>query len=185
MDQFEAWTMDRRNEIKSITVSDVGRKDLKIEILIGADVAGALLTGKIRKLENRLVAVESLLGCTAMERINYYTSESNVSMPSVITSMLVQSNDIENLLKLEVLGITDSKEYRSDVELQEAAWDHFHITLKRTDDRYEVFLTWIDEKYKLPSNREVAKKRLISTTKKLMLQDKTDAYNVGVDASYN
>ncbi|KAF8785821.1 hypothetical protein HNY73_011324 [Argiope bruennichi] len=143
---------------KGITVSDVGRKDLKIEILIGADVAGALLTGKVHKLENGLVAVESLLGWTVMGRINYYTSESNVSMSSLITSMLVHSSDIENLWKLEALGITDSKENRSDVELQEAVWDHFHKTLKRSEDRYEISLPWINEKDKLPSNREVAKK---------------------------
>ncbi|KAF8772063.1 hypothetical protein HNY73_019409 [Argiope bruennichi] len=102
---------------KGITVSDVGRKDLKIEILIGADVTGALLTEKVHKLENGLVAVESLLGWTVMGRINYYTLESNVSMSSLITSMLVHSSDIENLWKLEALGITDSKENRSDVEL--------------------------------------------------------------------
>ncbi|XP_055950873.1 uncharacterized protein LOC129984959 [Argiope bruennichi] len=162
---------------KGITISDVGRKDLKIEILIGADVAGALLTGKVHKLENGLVAVESLLGWTVMGRINYYTSESNVSMPSLITSMLVHSSDIENLWKLEALGITDSKENRSDIELQEAVWYHFHKTLKRSEDRYEISLPWINEKDKLPSNREVAKKRLISTTKKLMLKDKTEAYN--------
>ncbi|KAF8791296.1 N-acyl-phosphatidylethanolamine-hydrolyzing like protein [Argiope bruennichi] len=54
---------------KGITVSDVGGKDLKIEILIGADVAGALLTVKVHKLENGLVAVESLLGWTVMGEI--------------------------------------------------------------------------------------------------------------------
>ncbi|KAF8791299.1 hypothetical protein HNY73_006187 [Argiope bruennichi] len=99
--------------------------------------------------------------------------------------MLVHSSDIENLWKLKALGITDSKENRSDVELQEAVWDHFHKTLNRTEDRYEVSLSWINEKDKLPSNREVAKKRLISTTKKLFLKDKTEAYNAVFEVWFN
>jgi len=163
---------------KNIHVSDIGRRNLKIEVLIGADVAGALLTGRVHKLENGLTAVESLLGWTVMGKMNDCISERNaLSMSSITTSMLTHSTDIENLWKLEAIGIADPKENKTDSELEEAVWNHFHKTLKMVENRYEVSLPWINEKEALPSNREIAEKRLISTTKKLILKGKFEAYN--------
>ncbi|XP_035217563.1 uncharacterized protein LOC118190877 [Stegodyphus dumicola] len=112
-----------------------------------------------------------------MGNINDYVSERNLlSMSSTITYMFTHSSGIENLWKLEALRITEAKN-KTDSELEEAGWDHFYKTLKRVDDRYEVSLPWNNNKQALPSNREVAEKRLRSTTKKLLFKDKFDTYN--------
>lgn len=175
--QIGPWLEELEQE--DIHLSDIGKKDLKIEVLIGADIAGTLLTGRVRKLNNGLTAVESLLGWTVMGKMNDNILERNssLSMSTMITSMLTHSSNIENLWKLEVLGITDPKENKTDAELEETVWNHFHNTLKLVDGIYEVSLPWINGKENLPSNREVYEKRLISTTKKLMLKDKFESYN--------
>ena len=49
----------RRN---GITLSDVSGVSENIDVLIGADVAGKLFTGKKIDLENGLSALETLLG---------------------------------------------------------------------------------------------------------------------------
>ncbi|KFM75893.1 Transposable element Tcb1 transposase, partial [Stegodyphus mimosarum] len=97
------WVEELRQ--RNIHTSDVGRRDLKIEVLIVADVAGALLTRRIQKLENGLTA--ALLGWAIMGKINDYISERNslsLSMSSTVTSMLIHSSDIENLLEARSIG---------------------------------------------------------------------------------
>ena len=52
----------------NIVLSDIGMNE-QIDILIGADVAGQLLTGKRYALSNGMVAFETLLGWTAMGKL--------------------------------------------------------------------------------------------------------------------
>ena len=51
---------------KGIFLSDVGEKDEPINLLIGVDVAGKLLSGRKHNLENGLTAVETYLGWTVI-----------------------------------------------------------------------------------------------------------------------
>lgn len=46
-----------------------------------------------------------------------------------------------------------------------------------SDGRYEVALPWVLDNSCLPSNRELAEKRLVTTMKKLSNLDKTEVYN--------
>ncbi|CAG7822716.1 unnamed protein product, partial [Allacma fusca] len=51
---------------RRIWISDVGADVCRIDMLIGADFAGKLLTGQVRHLKSGLVAVETKLGWTLM-----------------------------------------------------------------------------------------------------------------------
>lgn len=80
---------------KNIVLSDTGNFDSEIDVLIGADVAGKLLTGKKVDLANGLTAFETLLGWTVMRKIpEKYPKDDTVTM---LTSMLVQNADISDL----------------------------------------------------------------------------------------
>ncbi|UYV73534.1 hypothetical protein LAZ67_10004015 [Cordylochernes scorpioides] len=54
------------NELKGsrIWLSDLGRDSPKIELLIGSDIYGSLLSGRVKQLENGLTAIETHLGWT-------------------------------------------------------------------------------------------------------------------------
>ncbi|CAG7731381.1 unnamed protein product, partial [Allacma fusca] len=49
---------------RKIWLSDVGSDCPEVEILIGVDIVGSLMTGQIRRLKSGLVAVETRLGWT-------------------------------------------------------------------------------------------------------------------------
>ena len=87
-------------------MSDVEYQQDLIDILISADVAGKLLTGKKYQLSNGLTAFETLLGWTIMCKLP--AAQSEVSESAVIfTNMLSHEADISELWRLDVLGITD------------------------------------------------------------------------------
>ncbi|KAF8794459.1 hypothetical protein HNY73_002439 [Argiope bruennichi] len=149
---------------KGITVSDVGRKDLKIEILIGADVAGALLTGKVHKLENGLVAVESLLGWTVMGRINYYSSKSNVSIypgkdgnirvVRVKTASEELVRPIKKIFPLEIPSSMESDEKNETATLEKEniiSESQMNNSVPKLSQKFRTIVTRSGRQIKLPS----------------------------------
>ncbi|XP_035207773.1 putative sodium-coupled neutral amino acid transporter 11, partial [Stegodyphus dumicola] len=77
------------------------------------------------------------------------------STSSLITNMLIHSSDLENLWKLDALGITDPSESKSSVELEMAILDCFQRTLRKNDDgSYEELLPFY------PSSKGVLTKDL-------------------------
>ncbi|GBM18019.1 hypothetical protein AVEN_238408-1 [Araneus ventricosus] len=74
-----------------------------IDVLIGADVAGRLFTGKRRVLSSGLVALESYLGWTIMGETNFPSEKEDTAM--MVISMFVREATISDLFSLEVLGI--------------------------------------------------------------------------------
>ena len=72
-------------------------------MLIGADVYGKLLSGKIRSLSRGLVAIETRLGWTLMGKTNKFeTADSNV-----VLSLHVVKAQVSYVWKLDTLGILD------------------------------------------------------------------------------
>ncbi|KAF8763403.1 hypothetical protein HNY73_021591 [Argiope bruennichi] len=68
-----------------------------IHLLIGADIAGKLMTGKILNLTCGLTAIETLLGWTLMGRAP--SSSDSISM--TVTNLLIKDCNISDLWKLE------------------------------------------------------------------------------------
>ncbi|KAF8778899.1 hypothetical protein HNY73_015580 [Argiope bruennichi] len=142
--------------------------DGPIEILIGADVAGKLITGNHLQLKNGITAIETKLGWMVIGR----AKSENISL--LITSLLTTSACITDLWTLDSLGITDPSEKK--VELQETARQHFLDTVEIENDSYVVSLPWIEGRLPLPDNFELSEKRLHKVVKRLKTEGLFEAY---------
>jgi len=158
---------------KGIFVPDVDPKQSEeIEILIGSDHLGDILTGSSFQMENGLYATETKFGWTVMGRLR----RSETAALSVLT-MNIFSSTVTDLWNLETIGILDPAEVKSREEREAEAHDHFVKTVKRNDEgRYSVSLPWTNGKT-LPSNREVTEKRLVSTSRRLNSLHKFASYD--------
>ncbi|UYV83547.1 hypothetical protein LAZ67_23001438 [Cordylochernes scorpioides] len=144
-----------------IELTDLHRGPL--EILIGADIAGKLLTGEHRILPSGLVAVQTRLGWTLMGKIPATEEETSVS--GLCTTSLLTS-DLENLWRLEAIGISD---VRQDDSIQKETEEYFARTISQDcEGRYQVALPWYRERELLTDNRDVAEKRLANVRKHLV-----------------
>ncbi|GBM64559.1 hypothetical protein AVEN_214264-1 [Araneus ventricosus] len=105
------------NELKrkKIDFSDSIRDETEIDLLIGADVLGKLLTGNTVVLESDLTAVEKKLGWTVFGKGS--CKKDNILTTFSMHSMKVPIN---KLWQLQVLGIsrpTETEEEKGDLEL--------------------------------------------------------------------
>ncbi|KAF8788676.1 hypothetical protein HNY73_006692 [Argiope bruennichi] len=96
-----------------------------IDLLIGADIAGKLMTGKILNLTCGLTATETLLGWTLMGRAP--SSSGSISM--TVTNLLIKDCNISDLCKLEAIGIIDPTESKKKTEMHQGTSDYFRNTL--------------------------------------------------------
>ena len=90
---------------KGIFLSDVGEKDEPIDLLIGADVAGKLCTGRKHNLQNGLTAIQTHLGWTVMGKCA--DSKSHTDTVLHVNSSIIQQSNISDLWRLDILGIED------------------------------------------------------------------------------
>lgn len=147
-----------------------------IEILIGADVAGKIITGGYKSLPCGLTAMETRLGWTIMGRIPRISPEENGI--SVASCMLSTTRTITELWTLDSLGITDPSEKKAKEDLHERAREHFIETVQvDKDNRFVVHLPWLEDHPPLPDNFNLALKRLESTARKLKEENLYDDYN--------
>lgn len=159
----------------NIFISDVV-DDGPIEVLIGSDVAGKLLTGRKMMLKCGLVAVETFLGWTLMGRVPQ-ANQSFCNLAITTTNLLVKNAAITDLWELESLGITDPYEKKSRQEKELEAKNMFLETILINEEgRYEVRLPWKDNYPILPENYSIAEKRLNITVKKLKDGNLFDVY---------
>ncbi|XP_055947158.1 uncharacterized protein LOC129980799 [Argiope bruennichi] len=161
-------------ELAAYNVNIVDNCEDPIEILIGADVAGKLMTGGYREMSCGLVAIETKLGWSVMGRITD-TARSECSS-LLVKSMLSTAETITDLWSLDTLGITDPSVKKSKIELQEAARMHFLNTVHLVDDRFEVDLPWLEDHPPLPDYFDLAKGRLNKTVKRLETESNYEAY---------
>ncbi|XP_031356634.1 uncharacterized protein LOC116180669 [Photinus pyralis] len=166
-------------EKQGIFLSDVGSSVEQISILIGADIAGKLLTGQRVQLDNGLVALETLLGWTLMGKLPVTTSKRN-DITLIVISLLIQDRDIANFWDLETIGIKDLASQKSKETREKEVVERFLETVTVNEEgRYEIELPWTEEHLPLSSNRRHAERRLFSLTKKLQLENRLlDYHNV-------
>ncbi|GFX81511.1 integrase catalytic domain-containing protein [Trichonephila clavipes] len=138
-----------------------------IEVLLGADVAGKLITGRREELKTGLVALETKLGWTLMGKVPRYTDKKDTSM-NIVTMLSQEDIPVSSLWDLEMLGIRDTIEQNSREEKEKAVMSHFLETVRQKEDgRYEVHMPWKVDWAFLTDNYELCLKRLESTTRKL------------------
>ena len=80
---------------KNIKLTDVGQAPEPIEVLLGADVAGRLLTGR-EVLPGGLVAVETYLGWTLMGKAQQ-NGIVNANLAVTVTSLFIKDIEISDL----------------------------------------------------------------------------------------
>ncbi|GFU30968.1 DUF1758 domain-containing protein [Trichonephila clavipes] len=121
----------------SIKIHDVGRDSPLIRVLLGADILGSILTGRIEVLSSGVSAVETLLSWTIL-RLGKKREVVN------LVTLSLQNMDVPKMWDLEVLGITDSIEKKNESLLEEETLAHFKETIRICEhQRYEVALSWL------------------------------------------
>ncbi|GFU43218.1 uncharacterized protein TNCV_1566721 [Trichonephila clavipes] len=152
---------------KNIFLTDIQENTGPIEVLLGADVAGKLITGRREELKTGLVALETKLGWTLMGKVPRYTDKKDTSM-NIVTMLSQEDIPVSSLWDLEMLGIQDTIEQNSREEKEKAVMSHFLETVRQKEDgRYEVHMPWKVDRSFLTDNYELCLKRLESTTRKL------------------
>ncbi|UYV69429.1 hypothetical protein LAZ67_6003549, partial [Cordylochernes scorpioides] len=148
---------------EKLDVSDL-RRD-RIEVLIGADIAGRLLTDAQRRISSGLVAIRTKLGWTVMGNIPPTEVRDDTSSPCVTTLL---SLDLENLWKLDAIGFSDAEVEKKTQSLQAEMEEHFaHTTTRDIEGCYEVALPWVQDMEMIPTNRDLAGNQLSSVRRKL------------------
>ncbi|UYV82208.1 hypothetical protein LAZ67_21001338, partial [Cordylochernes scorpioides] len=148
---------------EELDVSDL-RRD-RIEVLIGADIAGRLLTDAHRRISSGLVAIRTKLGWTVMGKIPPTEARDDTSSLCVTTLL---SLDLEILWKLDAIGVSDAEVEKKNQSLQAEMEEHFaHNTTRDIEERYEVALPWVQDKERIPTNRDLAENQLSSVRRKL------------------
>ncbi|OXA52865.1 Pro-Pol polyprotein [Folsomia candida] len=160
---------------RGILLSDYSRHQVAepdIQILIGSDLWGSIMTGRMIKLRCGLVACESVFGWSLSGPVPKFNSVLNESI-----SMFTTEENVQEMWTLEALGIEDPIEVKSKLDQELIAKKHFAETVSRqADGRYSVGLPWIGEEKNIPNNRMVAENRLQSTTRRLLSTGKFDVY---------
>ncbi|XP_033212371.1 uncharacterized protein LOC117169969 [Belonocnema kinseyi] len=171
----ESWVNELRE--RNIFLSDIGSKEKSIDVLIGTDVAGKLITGNKFDMNNGLIAFETLLGWTVMGKLPEQRKEKTETI-AMFTTLFIQEADVSDLWSLDVLGITDPIQAEKDIIKNENTRNFVRETAKITSEgRYEVKLPWKDDHVPLPENYDVAQQRLKTTVEKLNKQGIASAYN--------
>lgn len=120
-----------------IDVSDRHSKGESISVLIGADVAGKLYTGRIHVLENGLVAIETYFGWTVMGKVPGVRTKENTATTAI--SLFLNKDEIADIWSLDILGIRNPIETKTqrerDADMQEAFLKTVQINEK---GRYEI-----------------------------------------------
>ncbi|GIY83881.1 hypothetical protein CDAR_224041 [Caerostris darwini] len=161
------WT--KEIEKKGIFLSDkeacLDDSASSVHLLIGADIASKLFTGKIVNLSCGLVAMETLLGWSLMGKL-----ENEVKNDSYMTvlSLHVNNKSISDLWSLDTLGILDTADKQSQMEIEKETKKLFLNSVKQNGDgRYVVSLSWLEDHPVLPSNKGLSEKRLKNTVDRI------------------
>ena len=161
---------------EGIQLTDVGQECPKIEILIGADIVGKLMTGQLKALRNGMVAVENKLGWTIMGELPSQNVASCLAQD--VTSLFISNAAVSDMWSLDAIGIRDAIEVQSKAEIEQSVREHFLQTVRQTKDgHYEVHLPWILHHAALPDNKRIAQKRLLNVTRKLEAVDRLKDYD--------
>ncbi|GFY40659.1 DUF1758 domain-containing protein [Trichonephila inaurata madagascariensis] len=167
----DIWKLLSELASRGIKLTDVGRDSPPIRLLLGADILGSILTGRIEVLSSGVSEVEILLGWTILglgkkrEVVNLVT-------------LSLKNMDVPKMWDLEVLGITDPIEKKNESLLEEETLVHFKETIRICEDqRFEVALPWLAGHHALYDKYDAAESRLRTATKCLINENYFEAYH--------
>lgn len=160
---------------QGIWITDTGNNmdRAEVDIVIGSDYWWQIKTGNEHKITPQLGATETIFGWAISGTLPHVQSEVDEQL-----SLFQMEEDFTRLWSMEAIGINDPILKLSKQEEEAAAMNLFKQTTSRqADGRYKVKLPWMNGPQALPTNRNVAEKRLNSTTKRLEQMGHYEAYN--------
>ncbi|XP_037037370.1 uncharacterized protein LOC119075084 [Bradysia coprophila] len=164
-------------KLKGIFINDMESSGEDIDVLIGADLATHLILDESITLQCGLRAVKTVFGWTIMGPIQAQTSLV-ISHSLTLVSNQINEMSIQGLWDLELMGIRDPAMLKTQEEKNAEVQMFFNETLHRNKDgRYIIALPWVDGHQQIPNNFEIARKRLINSTRKLNKDSKFEDYD--------
>ncbi|GFY72540.1 reverse transcriptase domain-containing protein [Trichonephila inaurata madagascariensis] len=154
-------------QLKSLHLADSYEyKENKIVILIGSDFYFDVVTGRIKRLDNKLVASETIFGWCIQGQGNFQNQL--LSMEIIVKEKSI-SDQMREFWELENLGINVDSENKD--SMVEEIMRKFEAGISYKDKRYKVKLPWKPEmKNALHNNKEVASRRF-QALKKSFIND--------------
>ena len=165
--------LNRNNIWISDTVNTRG-EDADIDVLIGSDYWGLVMTGEMFHMPCGLIAVNSKFGWSLSGPVPEKKCSNNGNRS---ISMFMAEANVSDLWSLETIGIKDKIDKASQAEHEQEVKDKFKSEISvQPDGRYVVKLPWISKNVELPDNRNIAEKRLRTATQKLTNQGNYEKY---------
>ncbi|UYV78566.1 hypothetical protein LAZ67_16002013 [Cordylochernes scorpioides] len=171
-----AGTWMRDLDKRSVTI--IRRKNVEtseIDLLLGAENLGKIWTDQVVRLKDGLTAIKPKIGWSIFGEIPLREGlASEYASPVFLTT----SHKIKDLWDLEMLGVRDPVENISQREKNRDIKSHFvEKIIKRDDGHYSVPLPWKEGCEDIPSNFNVAQKRLERCVNKLTTQGRLEDYS--------
>ena len=169
-------------ELKGLKLADPSHssENLEVDIIIGNDYYGQLITGKIIKAENEaLIAMESKFGWLLSGPIHKANCSENYlnTLCQRVEVMPVEDAKLDNLLtkfwEISKIPEENEKDEAITMKFQETIW------FNKATGRYNVKLPWKLNENHLPTNFILSKKRLNS------LQNSLNKKDPGLMMKYN
>ncbi|GBM01529.1 hypothetical protein AVEN_202404-1 [Araneus ventricosus] len=144
------------NKLKGLQLADcVENKDKNISILIGVDYYYEIVLGRLKRLNDKLVATETIFGWCLQGYIGL--TNDLLSLKIVVDERNI-SDQLQQFWKLENLGVgSESQEEHSfDADIMK----EFEAGITYQDNRYKVKFPWKSNmKHLLNNNRDIASRR--------------------------
>ena len=148
---------------------DIELKTQEVEILVGLDYYYDVICGDVIRGDKGPVAVKSMFGYIlsgSLTQVNNVEAKMMTSLRIEHISNEELFNEVKKFWEIEAIGIKDDD-----------TGDDFEINIEKRADRYYVNLPWKPGHPILYDNYEVARKRLLSTCRRLHEQSLLkDAY---------
>ncbi|GFW01838.1 putative RNA-directed DNA polymerase from transposon X-element [Trichonephila clavipes] len=159
---------------KNITLSDLEAKEHDIELLLGADVIGNILTDNSLKLSSGVTVVQTKFGYTVIGKTNTIHN----SLCNNVVSLHCANFTVTDLWNLDVIGITDPTE---DAKRKHAHFDFLNQFKENLsvlpDGRYQLPLPFKFET-QLPNNKSATFKRHQRMCQRIDEQNLLNEYEV-------
>ena len=138
--------------------------DPELSILIGADYYWQVVSGRVERITETLVALESTFGWSVQGPVSMSSVAEATCMFIPVEEDTLVSKQLCAFWEIESLGITSEKTQNP---AEEEALQIFERTTTFKDGRYHVELPWKPERADLQDNYRIAKKRFEGLKRRL------------------
>ncbi|XP_075553573.1 uncharacterized protein LOC142586207 [Dermacentor variabilis] len=157
------------------TLPDGYHPGVGVELLIGADHYWDIATGNVKRLGEKLVAMETAFGWTlqgteSTSSVATFLSSTGVMRVGVTTAPDEISRQLRSFWELEHLGIVNDTQLTAK---EDSVLRAFEETITQKNGRYQVALPWKENASDLTDNKSIASHRLHSLTAKLLRHEET------------